>query len=115
MAYHLQWLVETLGGFFSPENEKDGKRGLKPRAFLIFFRKIRKVHTVSARVTHRSRQRAQYILGRSSFTKKMRVGVVCLLLLGALAWQARGQDEEENTETYASALLEVRYSNVHTL
>ena len=38
------------------------------------------------------------------------VGLVCLVLLGALAWQARGQDEEEeNTETYASALLEVRY------
>ena len=37
------------------------------------------------------------------------VGLVCLVLLGALAWQARGQDEEEeNTETYASALLEVR-------
>ena len=36
----------------------------------------------------------------------MRVGLVCLVLLGALAWQARGQEDEE--ETYTSAVLEVR-------
>ena len=47
---------------------------------------------------------------KASGEAKMRVvGLVCLVLLGALAWQARGQDEEEeNTETFASALLEVR-------